>query len=179
MARVPLVEPAELDADYSRLLTENSLGPISLFRALANNPEIMDSYMKWGTTLWEESGLTQREVELVILTVASELEAAYEWHQHVPIARSLGITDAEIAAVREGTFEPLDEAESVLCRYAAAVVDGDVDAAVYEDVAAVFDDSALVGITCLASHYLATAVFVDAVGVEPESTFRGWDGEGA
>lgn len=179
MARVPLVEPDELDAEYSRLLTENSLGPISLFRALANNPPLMESYMKWGTTLWEESGLTQREVELVILTVASELEAAYEWHQHVPIARSLDITDAEIAAVRDGSYERLEEPESMLCRYARAVIDGNVDATVSEEVATAFDDSTVVGITCLASHYLSTAIFVDAVGVEPESTFRGWELDGA
>lgn len=175
MARVTLVESDELDPKYSSLLTENSLGPISFFRALANNPPIMESYMKWGTTLWEESGLTQREVELVILTVASELGATYEWHQHVPIARSLDISNPELAAIRDGSFEALDESESALCRYAEAVINQNVEAELFEDVSAAFEDSTVVGITCLAGHYLATAVFVDAISVDPESTFRGWD----
>lgn len=175
MARVPLVEADALDPEYARLLTENSLGPLSLFRALANNPPIMASYMKWGTTLWEDSGLSKREVELVILTVASELDATYEWHQHVPIARSLGVSEETIATIRTCEFDALDADEAALCRYASAVVRRSVDDDVFETVASAYDDRTVVGIATLAGHYLATAAFVEGVGVEPESPFVGWD----
>jgi len=175
MARVPLIEAESLEPEYSRLLTENSLGPIYLFRALADNPLIMESYMKWGTTLWNESDLSKREVELVILTVASELDSEYQWEQHVPIARSLDITTPELRSMRNQSFEELNEAETVLCRYAVGVAGRSVDDELYELVASAFDDATIIGIICLASHYVTTAIFIDAVEIEPESSFRGWD----
>ena len=57
MARTPLLEQSELPDDYQYLLGEEAMGEINLLRAMANNPDVLGSYMRYGTTLWGDGGL--------------------------------------------------------------------------------------------------------------------------
>lgn len=175
MARVPSVDTADLPEEYRYLFEENELGTLDLFRALGNNPPILQSYMRWGTTLWRECGLDEREVELVILAVACELDAAYEWHQHVPIGVDAGIATDDLRALRDGDFDRLDDGDALLVEYATAVVRGTVEDTIHDRLRDRFDDETITGVVMLATHYLATARALDALGVEPEGEFVGWD----
>lgn len=174
MARVPLRETDELPAEYRYLFEENDLGVLNLFRALGNNPRLLQAYMRWGTALWRESGLDTRAVELVILAVAGALDADYEWHQHVAAGRDAGLTEGDLAALRDGSFDNLAPADRVLARYAVEVVDGQVRGETSRAMAEQFDVGTVVGVTLLASHYLLTDRVVTALAIEPEGPFVGW-----
>ncbi|MFC7229025.1 carboxymuconolactone decarboxylase family protein [Salinirubellus salinus] len=180
MARVPYLESEDLPDEYASLLEDNSLGPLHIFRAFANDPPVLQSYMRWGSTLWREAGLDRRAVELVVLTVASELDAVYEWHQHVPLGLEFGLTETEILTVRAGEFDAFDADDEALACYARAVVTGEVDDATYAAFAERewVDDRTVVGVTLLAGQYLMTARALEALAVEPEGEFVGWDLEG-
>lgn len=174
MAHVPLLDPEDLPEEYRYLFEENELGVLNLFRALGNNPPLLQSYMRWGTALWRESGLDEREVELVILAVAGFLEADYEWHQHVGAGREAGLTGSELAAVRDGSFDGLDARDRALAAYAVGCVRGTVAEGVRRSMAERFDDRTVVGVTLLATHCLLTARVVEALGIEPKGEFVGW-----
>ena len=76
MARVPYVDPNDLDSEY-RDLVVSSLQPgetLNVYRAIANNPDVLDGFRAFLGVLWNRSGLTDRQREIVILTTAAETE---------------------------------------------------------------------------------------------------------
>ena len=179
MARVPYRDPDDLPAEYRDLLY-SSRDPdetANVFRALANDPPVLDSFRKYFGVLWAESGLDERERELVILTAARAADSTYEWHQHVRIARSVGVDDDEIRAIGSGDFATFAGREATLLRFARAVAEDAVDDARFASAAAEFDDSTLVGVAMLASGYLGLARALSAldVDVEADQEFVGWD----
>lgn len=174
MARVPLLEQAELPDDYQYLLSEDAMGEINLLCAMANNPDVLQSYMRYGTTLWQEGGLDGDDLERCILSVAHSLDADYEWNQHVPIARDLGVPDEDIEAIAEEDFNHFDDRRAALIRYVRAVAKGEVNETTYAAVAEHIDDATIVGVTQIATHYLATARFIDALEIPLEGDFIGW-----
>ena len=181
MARVPYVEPEELDEEY-RDLVVSSLQPgkrTNVYSAIGNNPPVLQGFRSFLGSLWSDSGLTDRERELVILTAASEASNEYEWHQHVNIAGDRGISAAEMRALAVDDHDPFSESERALIAYARAVVRGRVTDGLHDRLAEHFDDDAISGATCTAAGYLGLGRTIDALGVEIEEgdEFVGWDPE--
>ena len=175
MARVPYADPEDVPEDYRYLLTKTEIGDSPLIRAFANNPPVLQSYMRWGTTLWEDSGVTPRRLELVILTVASEYDAAYEWQAHVATGLDVGLTEEEILAIRAGRFADLDDPDEALAEWALAVVTESVDDATFEAMTEHFDVSTITGTALLAGHYVMTWKAIAALGIEIDGEFVGWE----
>lgn len=175
MTRITLRTQHELPEEYQYLLSEDAMGEINLLCAMANNPDILQSYMRYGSTLWDESGLEPAEVELLILAIASHLRARYEWQQHVPIALELDITPTTIRTIADEEYESLSDRRRSIIQYAIAVTAGTVTDNQCGQIAAYVDDRTIVGITQLATHYLATARFITSLGIQPEDSFIGWD----
>ena len=177
MARVSYPDVDDLPPDV-RDLVVSSLQPgktINVYRTVSNNPPVLEGLRAFLGALWTDSGLTARDRELVILAVARELDSAYEWHQHVNVARSVGFGDAELRAIGAGDLDALGEGEAALVRYARAVVRGEVDEATHDAVAAECDDATLVGAASTAAGYGGLARIIDAFDVELEDPFVGWD----
>lgn len=175
MVRVPLLDPEDVPEDYRYLLTDSDVGEADIFRAMVHAPEPMRSYMLYSTTLWDV--LPVRERELVILTVARAVDQPYEWHHHVDVGREAGLTDREVEALATGELAALDGSDRALAEYAQAVTEGRVSDTEHEALESAFDTQTVVGVTLLASHYVATARTLDALGVEPEEEFVGWHPE--
>ncbi|PSP76755.1 carboxymuconolactone decarboxylase family protein [Halobacteriales archaeon QS_3_64_16] len=183
MARVPLVDREAFPEEYQYLLGEDALGERNVFRAIGNAPPVLQSYMRYGTTLWEAGELTTRERELLILAVARALDSEYEWHQHVDIGREAGLTDEEIAAIGRGADENFencdgfDDRDRALLAYADAFARGEVTDTIHDGLAEFCETSTLTGVAMLCSHYVATARALDALAVPLEGPFVGWQPE--
>jgi len=178
MARVPYAEAEEVPEQYRDLLESSLQGRrLHVYQALGNNPEVLGGLRDFFGALWSDTGLSDRERELVILTAASENRNGYEWHQHVRIARGEGLDDDVIAGIAEGDTSELDDRAATLVRYARAVVRGEVDDDVHAAVAAHYDDGTIVGIAALVEAYDALGGVIDALGVDLEEgeEFFGWD----
>lgn len=178
MARVPYADASDVPDEYEDLLESKLQGkPLHVYESIGNNPEVLAGLRSFLGSLWTDSGLTDRERELVILAAAAEIRNRYEWHQHVNIARDVGIDDDVIAAVGSGDLGPLDDDETTLVEYALAVIRGDVDAVAHAAIAERYDDDAIVGIAALARGYEALGGVIDAFDLELESgsSFHGWD----
>lgn len=187
MARVPYVDAADVPDDHEALL-ESSLQnrPLNVYRSIGNNPAVLAGMRSFLRSLWNDSGLSDRERELVILATAAEIGSRYEWHQHVTIARDVGIDDAVIAAIGAGAGvsvggagdpDGLDADERTLIGYVRAVVRGEVDAVAHAVIAASYDEAAIVGIAALAQGYVALGGLIRAfdLELEPGRAFHGWD----
>ena len=178
MARVPYAEAADVPDEYEELMESSLQGkPLHVYQSIGNNPEVLAGLRSFLGSLWADSGLTDRERELVILAVASEVGNRYEWHQHVNIARGVGVDDDQIAALGRGDTDPFGEEGTTLVEYALAVVRGEVDAIAHDEVAALYDDETVVGIAAAAEGYDALGGMIDAfdLELEPGTEFHGWD----
>lgn len=178
MARVPYLDGDDLPPDRGAVFETTRTGATHLFGALANNPPVLDAFVDFSHALWDESGLDAAGRELVVLTVARQTHADYEWHQHVPLALEAGLTDGEVRAIREGRYDALDARDEALATYAAAVATKSVDDAIHRALAERVDDRTVVGVTMLAAVYTGLARFLDALAVGPEESFVGWDLDG-
>lgn len=187
MPRIPYVEPAELPTDKQSLLDTLSGadveerdhhlegGTLNVYRALGNNVDLLESFRAYGSAVWEESGLDPHEREVVILTTSHHADCEYEWHQHVRVALDEGLSRSQIRSISNSELDRLRPEHAALVRYVRAFVDGTVDDATHEQLSEHYDDETVLGTGMLAGCYLGLARMLQAVDVETEVDFVGWD----
>lgn len=108
----PRIAPVELDAlDADQ---KDALGAmleqgrvINIFRTMARKPKALKRFLEWGGyILSRRNSLPPREREIAILRTGYNCRSGYEWTQHVAIAKREGVTDAEVAAIKDGPNAP-------------------------------------------------------------------------
>lgn len=178
MARVPYATADDLEPEYRDLIVSSLQGkPRNVYAAIGNNPAVLKGLRQFFGSLWTDSGLTDRQREMVILTAASELGSIYEWHQHVNIALGVGIDAEEIVAIARDDRTPFSSTEAALIAYTRAVARGRVEDPHHTAISEFFDDETVVGIVAIAASYAALANMIDALGIEIETgeEFVGWE----
>lgn len=105
VSRAPRVPPAPLRqlrplaravALVSGRLT--GTGPPAIFTTLGRHPGLFRAWLFYSARLMPFGTLPRRDAELVILRVAWQCGAAYEWWHHVPLALRAGLRPEQIAA---------------------------------------------------------------------------------
>ncbi|MCL0079892.1 carboxymuconolactone decarboxylase family protein [Dehalococcoidia bacterium] len=104
MARVKLVEkdqaPPEVEDLFQRI-EANGAKIINLYRAIALSPPMISSFLKLGNSLLNKAELSPKLRELAILRIAKLAGSEYEWTQHVPIAREVGVSRQQVDDVHQ------------------------------------------------------------------------------
>jgi alkylhydroperoxidase family enzyme len=109
MARIPYPDPSQ---EFTTLNVQ-----LNLFRMLAHAGTTGKRVLSLGTALLSQLELQPKLRELAILQVAHESGADYEWVQHVPLALSAGVTQAQIEAIEQGSLPSglfIDQEQQVL-----------------------------------------------------------------
>ncbi|MFZ3040532.1 MAG: carboxymuconolactone decarboxylase family protein [Thiobacillus sp.] len=65
---------------------------------------LIGPFLDYWVTSKSKMGLTVREQELVILRMAVLYRSEYVWKHHVKVGREFGIDDAELDAIRQGSY---------------------------------------------------------------------------
>lgn len=74
----------------------------NIFRTLANHPKLAKRWMVFANHILFKSELSARDREIAILRIGWLCQAGYEWGQHVIIGKNAGLSDEEIASIKEG-----------------------------------------------------------------------------
>ena len=175
-ARIPKLEPSALDDDQRSLYDaiaggRRAQGP-QLFRladaegrlegpfnAFLLQPRLGSALQALGSSVRYDTGLDDRCRELAILVVAAHWRSDFEWYAHEAVGRSVGLGDAELAAVRDGRHAALAGRESVVARTVAALVSrGDLDDAEYQEAAAHLGAAGLFELLTLVGYYATLAL---------------------
>ena len=106
MARIPLVtreqitekEKPAYDAFMLSRAGRPNIGPYSL---LLHMPEMAQRLEALRTYIRDESSLPQRLQELVMISVAREMDCAFIWYAHAAAARQAGVRGDVVDAIRE------------------------------------------------------------------------------
>lgn len=104
MARLPYVEP-ESAPDAVRQTMEQLPIQLNIFKMMAHAETCFRPLLRLGTAILSEQQLDPRLRELAILRIAQLSGARYEWVQHEPIAKAVGVSDAQIATLARGTID--------------------------------------------------------------------------
>lgn len=75
-------------------------GALNVYRTMAYHPALLKAWAPLRQHIVKNSALGPVWSELVILRAAHRMGSTYEWTHHVSRARSLGISDTRIQAVR-------------------------------------------------------------------------------
>jgi 4-carboxymuconolactone decarboxylase len=103
------------------------------FNAFLLQPRLGLALQAVGSAVRYETTLTDRAREIAILVVAVHRDSAFEWHAHEAVGRHVGLTGAELAALREHRYDDLaDPVEQVVARLAHQLLEsGDLDDEAY------------------------------------------------
>jgi AhpD family alkylhydroperoxidase len=124
VARLPYPDPDSSPEPVREAL--GALPPLNIFRMLSHAETAFRPFLRFGGAILGQLELDPKLRELAIIQVAADAEARYEWVQHVAIARQVGVTDDQIAAVEAGRLDDpsLGDGERAVLRFAREVVAG-------------------------------------------------------
>src|SRR3954453_21276086 len=123
MARLPYVDPAGAPEPVRDAL--GRVPPLNIFRMMANAETAFRPWLRWGATLLGELELDPLLRELAILRVAQLTpHAEYEWVQHVPLAKAVGASDDQVAALEADEIDgdAFSDLERSVLRFTTEVV---------------------------------------------------------
>jgi len=165
IAPQPLPLPPDLAERMDRLLPAG-FAPPQIFLTVARHGELFKEMVDTGflgpTGLADRRRLAPALREAVILRTCVQARCDYEFNLHEQtISRRMGLSDAQIADVRETAPDTALWSADLLAVF--RLVDGlvqrlDVDDATWAELRRHFDEAALIEITQLVGHYTGVAM---------------------
>lgn len=166
--RIPFPEVETMTPAQLKVYHDVVNGPRGLMvgplRAALHNPELADKWQQFGQLLRYQTSLSPRHSELAILVTARAWDCPFEWVQHEPPARSSGLPDAIMDAIRQDrrpTFERRDD--EIIYTYAKELHDRHiVSDAVYDEALSLLGTVGVVELTALIGYYTLVAMTLNA-----------------
>ncbi|MFP5068771.1 carboxymuconolactone decarboxylase family protein [Pseudonocardia nantongensis] len=144
--------------------TDSDGGLLGPFNAFALRPAQGRAFQRWVGTDQRHSTLPEPVREVVILTVGAAWQADYELYAHAAAARTAGLSEEAVAALRAGSgTADLGSAERVAHRFADELarthrVTGDT----YAAADAAFGRDGVLDLVHLVGQYLAVSALLNA-----------------
>jgi len=176
-SRLDLTPPADLDAGQRALYDAITGGPraaqagtvpitdeegrlVGPFAVMLLAPAVGNAMQQVGATIRFGTGLTGRERELAILTVAGVLDSDFERLSHEPAARALGLSQDQVDAALAGRVPAgTDDDEALVCRLAKVMTaDRTLADGEYAGGVAALGTERLAELTWLVGYYSALAL---------------------
>jgi 4-carboxymuconolactone decarboxylase len=156
-------------ADVFKRVTESRGWVSNLMRALAHAPEGLQRYAALGHYGRYGTELTELQRELVI--VATVRGVVYGWTHHGNLARQIGVSDAQLEALKQGRVPPdFGAPERALCDYVFAFTAlRGVSEPVLRGMLEHFTSRQVVDVALLSSYYMAAGALIVGLDVQLES----------
>ncbi|MEV1069284.1 carboxymuconolactone decarboxylase family protein [Streptomyces sp. NPDC050263] len=141
----------------------------TIWSTLAHHEDALRRFLVFGNHVLGKNTLPLPSRELMILRIAARAQAAYEWDQHVRIARRAGLTDDIILAAAAGDRDGLDELDRVLLTATDSLLDRQsVDDELWGRMAALLSTEQIIDVLYTVGQYLTIATVINTLGVQVE-----------
>jgi 4-carboxymuconolactone decarboxylase len=100
MALLPYLDDANATPEVRKMLTSRPV-VLNVQRMTANAQGIFVQRNRLSNALFTQIKLDPRLREIAILRTAKDCHSVYEWTQHVPAAKHVGVTGEQIAAIED------------------------------------------------------------------------------
>jgi 4-carboxymuconolactone decarboxylase len=98
MALLPYLDDQDASPEVLKILKARPL-VLNVQRMMANAQGLFPERSRLSNALFSKIKLDPRLREIAILRTAKDCRSVYEWTQHVPAAKHVGVTDDQIAAI--------------------------------------------------------------------------------
>ena len=174
MSRLQMVSTDPADPAIKQMFDEVRARGIALpnvYRVLGLAPPLLRAWLDFAWPLRLEAKTPRPIRELLILRGAQVSGARYEWVHHTAMARSAGVTQAQIDALAAWEQSALfDAREQAVLRLADEVTRGPgASAACIDALKQHFSAAEIVELTLTASFYVCVARFLQSMDVELEA----------
>lgn len=141
------------------------------FGIMLHAPRLGEPLQQLGAAVRYLSSFTDREREIAILTVATELDSEFEWWAHALIGRGAGLSAEELDAVRSGALTAradADAAEVAVHEATRALARREsLDDARYAALVTALGEQRLLELVVLTGYYATLALMLDVFRVGP------------
>ena len=103
MPLIPYADPAALPEETRSSLER--LPQLNIFRMWSNATTCFVPGIRYGGAILTKQKLAPALRELIVLAVGRVEAATYEWVQHIPIAKGVGVREEQIAAIEAERFD--------------------------------------------------------------------------
>jgi 4-carboxymuconolactone decarboxylase len=129
------------------------------FNGFLLSPVLGDALQRVGAAVRYGTALSDRVREMAILVVAARWDSAFEREAHEAVGRAVGLTEAEVRALREGRIPPLDDpVEAASLTLARALVAGDVEDETWASCVPPLSEQTVFELSTLVGYYATLAL---------------------
>jgi len=144
----------------------------NVLSTLVRHPKLTRAYLKFSTYLLYGSSLPPRVREQVILRVAHRRGCTYEWSHHVEMGKEIGLTDADIEAVRSGNANN-DFDRALICAVDELDEKTNISDQTWAALSEQLDERQRMDLIFTTGNYIALAMALNTFGVEVEGDHDG------
>ncbi|MBT2187828.1 carboxymuconolactone decarboxylase family protein [Sphingobium nicotianae] len=167
MPRIPYPDVSKLEPQVQKMLAGTPLNIVRM-AALAS-PAAFKAAGELGYALSTPENLDPHLRETAILRVGYLTNSKYELHQHLSIAKAVGLTDAQIEAIGSMHYDRLDPTMAAVARFTDDVVRNVAPSD--ENLAALralVSDRVVINLVMCIGHYGTVARIIGVTGIEPD-----------
>lgn len=181
MSRLPLLTPDQLDADQKEVYDALTMGErgknanlrnddgslVGPFNAMLYSPLTGNRFQALGEALRFFNKLPKNELEVVILVIARQWQADFEWWAHARLARNAGVGEDIIAAIHENRQPDFhDDGEALVYEVATTLLsDHRLDDALYGRAVDYLGEAALLDLMFLMAYYTGVSMVLNTFEV--------------
>lgn len=168
--RIPPLSDDELDEEQRTTLSPFGTRPLNIFRTLARAPKALERFNQWGGyILSRRNALKPREREIVILRTGYLCKSGYEWTQHGILAKREGLSDDEIARIKQGAEAGWSAADAALIRACDELhAEQFVSDTTWAALTAHFDQKQCMDVVFTVAQYTQVSMILNTFGVQLE-----------
>jgi uncharacterized peroxidase-related enzyme len=167
MSTISLVEPSSNEV-LAQLEAKAGGKPNNFLRALAHRPESMSSFLAFYRTVMGPGSVDRRLKEMAYVAVASANECAFCLHAHLQAASKAGLTDAEVSALRDGSYGSFSGLDRAVLDYALDLTRKAKASGPQDTLAALLKPEQMVELTLVIAMANFTNRFNNGLGIMPE-----------
>jgi alkylhydroperoxidase family enzyme len=168
MAKLPYADTESAPSSIREVLDRH---PVSVLRMLAHAETAFGPWLKYTGALLGEMELDPVLREFAILQLARLRDSEYQWVQHVALARALGASGEQIAAIKNGREDDtsLTETQREVLGFAREVtVAGAASEPVVAAVTARLGPRAVIELLLVIGQWLSLCSIVHTLGLQPD-----------
>jgi 4-carboxymuconolactone decarboxylase len=177
----PRIEPVKqeswTDAQKELLAPFAQSGRLyNVFTTMANYPDLARDWLTFGAHVLRRNSLPPRDREILILRIGWLCRAEYEWAQHVPIGKSVGLSDEDIRRIGEGpSAEGLAEHDRLLLQAVDELrSDACLADATWDGLAKSYSTQQMMDLVFTVGQYNLVSMALNSFGVQLDEGLRGF-----
>jgi 4-carboxymuconolactone decarboxylase len=166
--RIAPLSDAELSEEQKEILAPMGGRVLNIFRTLVREPKAIKGFLAWGNyVLSRRNALPAREREIVILRIGFLCKSGYEWTQHVAIGKREGLSDDEIARIKQGAKAGWSAADAALIRASDELHRGQfIGEATWTALGEHFTQKQCMDLVFTAGQYTQVSMILNTFGVQ-------------